>query len=316
MNYALEGYKLTNRIGSLIAPSWVAKKASIKFLSPKRYEIKEWEKEAEKAGTRFNLSEGVSAIRWSQSDMWSERVSNERVSNKGVSNEGDSNEKSSNNVTPDSPKQILLVHGWESRATQMYGLIKGLVKQGYSVVAVDMPGHGHSTGNTSNAYVFSQAVALAQQELGHFHAIIGHSMGAGAAGIAVGKGVKTDKLVLISGPSSIENVLRRFSGFVGLNNNATHKFIEFIGQYVGVSAVEMDATKLLQASDIPTLLIHDEHDFEVPVSESARLAAVFNQSELFVTKGLGHRNILKSDEVFAKISCFVNEEVKLLVKIV
>ena len=287
MNYALEGYKLTNRVGSLIAPSWVAQKASIKLLSPKRYAIKDWEKEAEKAGTRFNLSEGVSAIRWSQRSMHNQIVSND--------------------AAPEDPKQILLVHGWESRATQMYGLVTGLVKQGYSVIAVDMPGHGHSSGETSDPYIFSQTVKLAQQELGHLHAIIGHSMGAGAAAIAVGKGVKTDKLVLISGPSSIVNVLRRFSDFVGLNRNASHKFTEFIGQYVGVPAIEMDVTKLLQTSDTPTLLIHDEHDVEVPVSESTRLAPVLNQSELFVTRGLGHRNILKSDEVFAKISSFVNQ---------
>ena len=283
MNYAFEGYKLTNRISSVIAPGWTAKNASIKFLSPKRYEIKEWEKEAEKAGTRFNLSEQVSAIRWSESSTLDD-------------------------AEPEGGKQILSVHGWESRATQMYGLVKGLVKQGYSVFAVDMPGHGHSSGETSNAYLFSETVKLAQQKLGHFHAIIGHSMGAGAAAIAVGKGVTTDKLVLVSGPSSIENVLRRFSGFAGLNNKTTNKFLEFIAQYVGVPAIELDATKLLQASDVPALLIHDEHDIEVPVSESMRLAAVFSQAELFVTKGLGHRNILKSDEVFAKISSFVNEK--------
>jgi len=285
MNYALEGYKLTNRIGSVIAPNWAAKNASIKFLKPNRYPIKAWEREAEQAGTRFKLSEQVSVIRWLQSS------------------------KADNEKSSDNGKQILLVHGWESRATQMYGLVKGLVKQGYTVFAVDMPGHGHSTGDTSNAYLFSQTVKRAQQELGHFHAIIGHSMGAGAAAIAVGKGVTTDKLVLISGPSSIENVLRRFSGFVGLNKNTTDKFVDFIGHYVGVPATDLDATKLLQSSDIPALLIHDEHDIEVPISESTRLAPVFNQSELFVTKGLGHRKILKSAEVFAKISSFINAEV-------
>ena len=190
----------------------------------------------------------------------------------------------------------------------MYGLVKGLVKQGYTVYAVDMPGHGHSSGDTSNAYLFSQTVKLAAQELGDFYAIIGHSMGAGAAAIAVGKGVTTNKLVLISGPSSIESVLRRFSGFVGLNKNTTNKFIDFIGHYVGVPAAELDATKLLQACDIPALLIHDEHDQEVPVTESKRLAPAFNRSELFVTQGLGHRKILKSDEVFAKISAFVNSK--------
>jgi len=288
MNYALEGYKLTNRISSVIAPNWAAKNASVKFLKPNRYEIKQWEENAEQAGTRFKLSEDVSVIRWS---------SNEEVQGQRAPDDANSS---------DNGKQILLVHGWESRATQMYGLVKGLVIQGYTVFAVDMPGHGHSSGETSNAYLFSQTVKLAQQELGHFHAIIGHSMGAGATAIAVGKGVTADKLVLISGPSSIENVLRRFSGFVGLNKNTTDKFIDVIGQFVGVPASELDATKLLQACDIPALLIHDEHDIEVPVSESRRLAPVFNQSELFVTKGLGHRKILKSDEVFAKISDFVN----------
>jgi len=286
MNYALEGYKLTNRIGSVIAPNWAAKNASIKFLRPNRYAIKVWEQEAEQAGTRFNLTEEVSIIRWPQ------------------------NVNANDAKSADNGKQILLVHGWESRATQMYGLVKGLVQQGYTIFAVDMPGHGHSSGETSNAYLFSQTVKLAQQELGHFHAIIGHSMGAGAAAIAVGKGVTTDKLVLISGPSSIENVLRRFSGFVGLNKKTTNKFIDFIGHYVGVPATELDATKLLQACDIPALLIHDEHDIEVPVSESTRLAPVFNQSELFVTKGFGHRKILKSNEVVAKINGFVNADVR------
>jgi len=286
MNYAFEGYKLTNRISSVIAPNWAAKKASIKFLSPNRYAIKAWEQEAEHVGTRFNLSEEVSVIRWSGNEHADDVMSPDSDSDKG--------------------KQILLVHGWESRATQMYGLVKGLVQQGYTIFAVDMPGHGHSPGKTSNAYLFSQTVKFAQQELGHFHAIIGHSMGAGAAAIAVGKGATTDKLVLISGPSSIENVLRRFSGFVGLNKLTTQKFIDAIGHYVGVPATELDATKLLQACDIPALLIHDEYDIEVPISESTRLAPVFNQAELFVTKGLGHRKILKSDEVLAKISSFVN----------
>lgn len=71
-------------------------------------------------------------------------------------------------------------------------------------------------------------------------------------------------------------------------------------------ATEFNATKLLESCDIPTLLIHDEHDIEVPISESKILAKAFNQSELFVTEGLGHRKILKSDEVHAKISGFVN----------
>lgn len=283
MNYAFETYRLTNRIGSLFVPNWAAKNASQKFLRPNRYAIKAWEQEAEQAGTRFTLTDGVSAIRWSQKD--------------------------SLRVKESKHKQILLVHGWESRATQMYGLVKELVAQGYTVVAVDMPGHGHSSGETSNAYLFSQTVKLAFESLGYFETIIGHSMGAGATAIAIGHGVTTDRVVLISGPASVESVLRRFSKFVGLNKNTTQKFIESIGRYVGVSATELDATKLLKSCDIPALIIHDELDIEVPVGESTRLAQVFKRSELFVTKGLGHRKILKSEDVLKKIHHFVMAEV-------
>jgi pimeloyl-ACP methyl ester carboxylesterase len=291
MNYAFESYKLTNRMASMFASNWAAKKASLKFLSPNRLPIKAWEQEAEQAGTRFNLTEQVSVIRWSNQaapgDIKAEDIKAEDIKAED--------------------KRILLVHGWESRATQMYGLVKGLVKQGYTIFAVDMPGHGHSSGNTSDAYLFSQTVKLAQQELGHFHAIIGHSMGAGAASIAVGQGVTSDKLVLISGPSSIENVLRHFAGFVGLNTKTSDKFVGFIERHVGKPTAELDASTLLQSCEIPTLLIHDEYDIEVPISESQRLAPVFNQSELFVTKGLGHRKILKSGVVLAKINDFVNK---------
>jgi len=284
MNYVLAGYRIKNRISSIVAPIWVAKNTGKLFLTPQRHEIKDWEKEAESKGERFNLSNEVSAIRWSSQSSLVEPLSP---------------------INKPNEKQILLVHGWESRATQMYGLVKEIIKQGYTVVAVDMPGHGHSKGATSNAYLFAKTVELAQQKLGHFYAVIGHSMGAGAAAIAVGKGVTTDKMILISGPFSIENVLRRFAGFVGLNKNATNKFVEVIGEKVGVQASELDATKLLQQCEIPTLLIHDESDVEVPVSESKRIATALKQVELFMTQGFGHRKILKSEEVLQKINGFV-----------
>ncbi len=280
MNHALAIYRLKNQLGSVIAPNWTARNAAKTFLTPRRFESKEWEEIAEKKGIRFQLSDGISAIRWLP-----EPVSDQQKS---------------------TGMQILLVHGWESRATQMYGLVDALVNQGYTVVAVDMPGHGHSKDNTSNPHVFAQTVQLAQTKLGHFHTIIGHSMGAGATAIAVGKGVTTKNLILISGPSSIENVLRRFSMIAGLNKKTTNKFLMFIGRYVGVPASDLDSVKLLQQCDIPTLLIHDESDIEVPVSESKRLVSAFTNAELLVTQGFGHRKILKSDEVIQKISDFVS----------
>lgn len=280
MNYALMAFRLKHQLSSLIFSARTAENLAQIFLVPKRFEVKDWEHKAEQQGQRFQLSPDISAIRW------------------GAHHEGRESKEIEN-------KQILLVHGWESRGTQLFGLIEGLVAKGYSVVAIDMPGHGHSKGDTSNAYVFSQTVVLAQQVLGHFHAIIGHSMGAGATSIAVGKGVSTNKMILIAGPSSIENVLRHFTQFIGLNNKTTDNFIAAVGRHVGIPASEMDATRLLQQCDVPTLLIHDEADLEVPYSESKRLNKVIKNSKLLTLQGYGHRKILKSEKAIQAISDFV-----------
>jgi pimeloyl-ACP methyl ester carboxylesterase len=279
MNYALMAFRLKYQLSSLVFSARTAENLAQMFLTPKRSKVKNWEHKAEQQGQRFQLTPDISAIRWGA--------------------------KTDN-------KQILLVHGWESRGTQMFGLIEGLVAQGYSVVALDMPGHGHSNGDTSNAYIFSKTVVLAQQILGHFHAIIGHSMGAGATSLAVGSGVSTDKMVLISGPSSIENVLRHFTQFVGLNNKTTDHFIAAIGRHAGISASELDATKLLRQCDVPTLLIHDDSDNEVRYSESKRLSEVIKNAQFLTTQGLGHRKILKSDVVIKAIHDFVSAEVYIL----
>jgi pimeloyl-ACP methyl ester carboxylesterase len=283
MNYALMAFRLKHQLGSLISSTRTAENLAQIFLTPKRFEVKDWEHKAEQQGRRFQLTPDISAIRWG--------ANNSEVEGNALEN-----------------KQILLVHGWESRGTQLFGLIEGLVTKGYSVVAIDMPGHGHSKGETSNAYLFSQTVMLAQQILGHFHAIIGHSMGAGATSIAVGKGVNTDKMVLISGPSSIENVLRHFTQFIGLNNKTTDHFIAAIGRHAGIAAKELDAAKLLQESDVPTLFIHDDADREVLYSESQRLSEVVKNSQFLTTQGLGHRKILKSDTVIKAITDFVSAE--------
>ncbi len=278
MNYAFAMYRLGNQLGSIFSPAKTIEKAGTMFLTPKRQEIKEWEQQAEQAGQRFKLSEEISAIRW---------LPAQRNEQEGIR------------------KQILLVHGWESRATQMYGIAKSLLNQGFEVVAVDMPAHGHSSGTTSNPRVFTQTIQLAQKQLGDFEAIIGHSMGAGATAFAVGRGVSPQKIVLISGPSSIENALRRFAGFIGLNKKGINRFVQFVSNFVGGTLEELDSALLLKKSDIPALLIHDEQDFEVPASESKRLAQSLKNSELYLSHGQGHRKILKSEAVLQKITEFV-----------
>ncbi|MCW9000408.1 MAG: alpha/beta fold hydrolase [Kangiellaceae bacterium] len=278
MSLALATYRLKNRIFSSILPSKTAHRTLNRFIRPRRSELKEWEKQAEAKGNRFKLNDQISAITWS-SEVHSDA----------------------------SEKTLLLVHGWESRATQMYGIVPKLLELGYRVTAVDMPAHGHSGGDIAHAPAFIDTVLLAQDKLGKFDAVVGHSMGAGASGIALSHGLQTEKLVLISGPSSVENVLRRFSRFVGLNQKATEKFISHAEELVGRSPSDLDTAKMSMPVSTTTLVIHDALDREVPISESQRILAKFNNVEFFTTEGFGHRKILKADSVKNKISHFLND---------
>lgn len=267
MNTAFALFRIKNQIGSLLTPDRTAVQMGRLFLTPRRYTPKAWEYDAEATAERFWLTPELSALRWHPTVFQRET------------------------------KIALLVHGWESRATQMSGFVPDLQALGYQIIALDMPAHGHSKGTISNVYEFAQTLLRAQSLLGPIALVIGHSMGAAASGVAVSLGLQTEKLVLISGPSSIETVLNRFARFIGLQARARHRFLEVIGDTVGVPPRALDVAERLQSSRVPVLIIHDDQDQEVPLSESERLASALPEAKLVVTQGLGHRKILRADAV-------------------
>ena len=52
---------------------------------------------------------------------------------------------------------------------------------------------------------------------------------------------------------------------------------------------------------IPTLVIHDSDDDEVPVSCAHNIRQNLEQGEILITNGLGHRRILKDSHVLNRI---------------
>ena len=60
-----------------------------------------------------------------------------------------------------------------------------------------------------------------------------------------------------------------------------------------------------QLGHIPTLIIHDEDDVDVPISESELLHQSWPNSVLKKTKGLGHRRILYNAQVIEDVVNFL-----------
>ena len=264
--------RLKNRVLGMISPEAVAKQNARLFLSPRNHPLKDWEHEAEKKGERLCFGDSLSAIRWGKSD-----------------------------------KRILVMHGWESRATQMFGVANVLARRGFEVIAIDAPKHGHSRGEKSNPVEFANAVTAADKAFGPFYGAVGHSMGATALAIARDKGVNLGRYVLISSPACIYDTLKAFAGFMGLSEECTNLFVHFIEEEVGRPAKELDIGDLLAAHDESSLLVHAKDDREIPFQAMERIRDKLVNAKTVSPDGLGHRKIVRDDNVAISIHDFFSK---------
>ena len=275
MNLALKIFRTKNRVMGFVRPQSTIHQAKELFLTPRKFPVKDWEKKQESSGVRTKLENGLSVISWGQS-----------------------------------ARKVLLVHGWESRATQMSGFVEPLLKQGFQVYALDGPAHGHSEGKRANPYVFAQAVSYVYKHLGPFEGVIAHSMGGSAVSVALSQ-MDTDsvsrpgKVVLISSPSSIHNVLDRFANFIGLSETNAANFARLIENAVGQPTQALSTASNVRELVCEGLIIHDKSDREVPYEDAVEIAKNWKSSRLFSTEGLGHRAIIRQPAVWKEVADFL-----------
>lgn len=260
---AISLLRAKNRMLGVVAPEKVAKDMARLFLSPRRFAQKDWEAEAELAGRRCTFGPGLSALCWGQGN----------------------------------PERILIMHGWESRATQMYGIASVLADSGFEVIAIDAPMHGESRGNKANPVEFAEAIVQADIAFGPFYGAIGHSMGGAALAIARDKGVQLGRYVLISSPAVLYETLRGFAGFMGLSDKCTRRFIHYVETEVGRPSKELDVAAMLQGNEFPPLLIHARDDVEVPYAAATKIHHSLKGSMLWTAEKLGHRKIVRDHGV-------------------
>lgn len=259
-----------NRALGTLFPARVARETARLFLSPRNFALRDWEKAAEQAGERLAFGDGLSAIRWGSGE-----------------------------------RRVLLMHGWESRATQMYSIAAELVSAGYEVIAIDAPLHGKSGGDKAHPVAFAAAIAEAERAFGPFDGGVGHSMGAAALAIARSHGVSLGHYVLISSPAVLYDTLWGFAKFMGLSDRTAERFIGLVEAEVGVPSRDLEVGRLLASHGRPTLLIHARDDQEVPYSSVNRIRSALDLAEVWSPDGLGHRKIVRDPGVAAVVRSFL-----------
>lgn len=204
--------------------------------------------------------------------------------------------------------RVLLVHGWNGRGPQLGALAAPLLAAGYQVLALDLPGHGRSSGDSTNAFAVTQLLLQLQRQLGPFHGIVGHSFGALCAIMAVAAGLEVRGLVMVSAPARLAWLLDNFYRALGLSPAVTRAFEAQLNREFGADYMrQASALELAPGIVQPGLVIHDRDDRDVPLQQGESLAAALANAELMCTEKLGHRRILRDAAVLGRIRDFFVE---------
>lgn len=204
---------------------------------------------------------------------------------------------------------VLLAHGWGGNAAQMRGFVFPLLSAGYRVVAFDQPAHGVSEGKLSGLPDFAEVLAevawQAGEGQGGVEGVVAHSLGGAATALAIARGLKVQRVVLIGTSLDVGAHARRFARWHGMPERVREAMQAAIEERFGVRWSQLDVATLAPRLAAPALVIHDCEDRAVPWTEAARFAGLWPQARLLLTRGLGHRRILEDESVTRAAADFI-----------
>ena len=204
-------------------------------------------------------------------------------------------------------KKVLLVHGWSGRGTQLCKIADELIMSGYVTVSFDAPAHGKSPGNSTIMVDFIASIIEIDKQFGPFEAAIGHSLGGMSVMNAIKEGLKVEKAIIIGSGDIVEHITDDFVAKLGLKPIISKLLCERFEQKYGGKMNDYSAYKAAETTLIPTLVIHDKNDPEVPVKAGINIHNHLKNGELMLTEKLGHRKILADQQVIEKIINFIKK---------
>jgi len=211
-------------------------------------------------------------------------------------------------------RPVLLIHGWESRASRYAKAVTRLVELGYSPVAFDAPGHGEATGDTTTMLEYLDIITELHRVHGEFEAIVAHSFGATATFVALQQGVRARRIVAISTVPDFAHLVDAFALGLELEPHLAAEVRGRLERQVYPSEADMwSRFSVFRGGEnvrIPLLVIHDEDDTMVGVADGRRIAEFFgDRARLVVTRRFGHRRILGAPQVVEEVADFVQSDV-------
>lgn len=203
-------------------------------------------------------------------------------------------------------KKILLAHGWSGSGTQFSMLAEQLLAHGYSTISFDAPAHGEAIGKTSNMPQFVETIHQLKNTHGPFEAAIGHSLGGMSLLRAIKNGLSINALVTIGTANSVTEIISDFTKNLQLSKKTGALMKIYFDRIYGENLDNYSGSISAKGVKIPTLVVHDKNDVDVPFSSAYEIKEKLAQGTLLITEKLGHRKILGDPQVIHKVIEFIS----------
>ncbi len=203
------------------------------------------------------------------------------------------------------PKNILLVHGWQSHTYRWKRYVETFNKDEYTIHAFDAPGHGLSGGKFLSVPLYSEIMESVIEKIGEVESIISHSIGSFSAIYTIhrSQNLKVKKLVSLASPGDAGEFFDFYKHSLALSDRSSALIEDRFYELFKKRPQEFSAPLFAASLTIPGLIIHDEEDDNTPVVHSKKIHAAWAGSEFIATRGLGHN--LRSDDVLRRVVDFV-----------
>lgn len=202
---------------------------------------------------------------------------------------------------------ILLVHGWESNTSRWENFLPYLKKSGSTIIALDAPAHGLSSGTEFNIPEYAEFVNILVEKYKP-QMMVGHSLG-GATCLYFLEHYQhpsVEKVVILGAPSELQTILNNFRNMLSLNTKVFRMMEKYLFQHFKIRAADFSGKKFASRLKIKGLVAHDEEDTIVDFEEGKQIAEAWKSAIFIRTKGLGHS--LHNRELYQKIYNFLFDQ--------
>lgn len=202
--------------------------------------------------------------------------------------------------------KILLVHGWESNSARWEKTLPYLQKSGSTIIAIDAPAHGQSSGKEFNVPRYAEFINKAVKKYNP-SIIIGHSIG-GSACIYhqyLHPETSIEKMVILGAPSDLKTLLDNYIQMLSLNRKMFRLLEKRYLENFNFKLEDFSGGAFAKHIKIDGIIAHDTTDKVVAFEEGQKIASGWKKGRFITTKDLGHS--MHDDKLYQEIYQFLFE---------